>query len=173
MRKITLELIIVFFLWANVIASLITIRTFDARFTLGGILLAIVTILLVLEKKKSGLLLLIFILLIGTFNGISFNYALGITLGGLNLIPICLLFGLIRYRRLELLDLVDDWFSSNSEEMEEVALNKVGFFKREFGSLSSEELIGKLNNENLVAEARIAINQILRERDITMNQFLS
>ena len=65
------------------------------------------------------------------------------------------------------------WFGNNSIEITQKQANTIAFYKREFESLSSEELIRKGNDEKLVDEARIAIDQLLKERNANPNNFMS
>ena len=64
--------------------------------------------------------------------------------------------------------LKEKWFGEEPEEVEKAKENRIALYKREFKNLSSEELNRKANDEKLVEEARIAANQILKERNVTL-----
>lgn len=111
--------------------------------------------------------ILVFILTLSTFDVIKFGNAFDARIGIFHLLPLVLLLVLIITRLGELMSLKEKWFGEESEELEKVKENKIAIFKREFQNQSSEELIRRENNYKLVDEAKIAINQILKERNET------
>jgi hypothetical protein len=169
MRKITTEIVIVILLWIFVISSMIYNPRFGVQFIFGIISLTSVSIALLFGNKDLGLGILTFALILSTFNAIKFSEAFEARIGFVMLIPFILLVILIFSRLRELMNLREKWFGAEPAEVEKAKENRVDFFKREFQNLSSEELIRRGKNDKLVDEARMAVDQILNERNITLN----
>lgn len=165
MRKKTSEIIIVTILWIFVIASVIYNPNLRIQSFFGIISITFVSATLILKKDDLSLGVLLFALLLSTFSVIKFGDAFDATIGVFHLFPLILLLVLIFSRFSEIMTLKDKWFGDEPEESEKTKENRITFFKREFQNLSSEELNRKLNVEKLVEEAKIAINQILKERE--------
>lgn len=171
MRKATIEIIIVIILWVYVISSMIFNPHFGVQFIFGIISLTSVSTALVLRKEDLSLGILVFTLILSTFDVVRFSDAFSVSIGFIRLIPFVLLLVLIVTRLRELLNLKDEWFGDEPIEIEKAQENKIAFFKREFQNLSSEELSRRGNSDKLVEEARIAIDQLLKERDMTINNY--
>ncbi|WP_264565076.1 hypothetical protein [Flavobacterium sp. N3904] len=170
MRKITTEIVIVILLWIFVISSLIYNPQFGVQFIFGIVSLTFASAALLFGHKDLGLGILTFALILSTFNAIKFSEAFEAHIGFVMLIPLILLIILIFSRLRELINLREKWFGAEPAEVEKAQENRVNFFRREFQNLSSEELVRRGNNDKLVDEARIAIDQILNERNVTLNK---
>ena len=164
------EKIITFLLWLSIGTSIYFNNTFDIRFIFGIFSLSIISFCLLTKKYDLSLTVLFFTLIISSFNIILFSKAFGANFGPISLLPFLLLIILTFSRRNELLDLKDKWFEVDQIEITKSQENKIEMFKREFQNLSSEELLTRNEKYNLVDEAKIAIDLILKERDST-NKF--
>ena len=169
MRKKTAEIIIVSILWIYVIISMIYNPHFRIQSFFGIISLTFVSTALVLKKDDLSLGVLVFSLTLSTFDAIKFGDAFDARIGVFHLFPLILLLVLIFSRFGALMSLKEKWFDDEPEELEKAKENKIAIFIREFQNLSSEELIRRENNDNLVEEAKIAINQLLKERNVTID----
>jgi hypothetical protein len=167
MRKKKTEILIVTILWIFLIISIIYNPNLRIQSYFGIISLTIVSIALALKKRDMSLGILVFILTLSTFDFIKFGNAFDARIGIFHLLPLVLLLVLIITRLGELMSLKEKWFGEEPEELEKAKENKIAIFKREFQNLSSEELIRRENNYKLVDEAKIAIKQILDERNET------
>jgi hypothetical protein len=136
----------------------------------GIIFLAFVSAALVLKKDDLSLGLLAFLLTLSTFDAVKFGDAFEARIGVFHLFPLILLLVLLFSRFGELLSLKEKWFGDEPEELEKTKENKIALFKREFQDLSSQELAIKEHNEHLVEEAKIAISQILKDRNDTVDR---
>jgi len=165
MRKKTAEITIISILWIYVIISMIYNPHFRIQSFFGIIGLTFVSTALVLKKDDLSLVVLVFSLTLSTFDAIKFGDAFDARIGVFHLFPLILLLVLIFSRLGELISLKEKWFGYEPEELEKAKENKIVIFRREFKNLSSEELIRRENNDNLVEEAKIAISQILKERN--------
>ncbi|MCZ8198669.1 MAG: hypothetical protein O9267_13780 [Flavobacterium sp.] len=170
MRKKKAEIIIVTILWIYVIISMIYNPHFRIQSFFGIISLTFVSTALVLKKDDLSLGVLVFSLTLSTFDAIKYGDAFDARIGIFHLFPLILLIVLIFTRFSELMDLKEKWFGGEPEELEKAKENKIALFTREFKNLSSEELIKRENTNNLVEEAKIAISQILKERNVTIDK---
>ena len=168
MRKTTTIVLIIIVLWISVLISIIRNPQFGVQFIFGCIGLIVSSTTLLMRKKDLSLGILIFALFLSTFNVIIFNESFSIKFGFISLIPFLLLVTLIFSNFGELIDLREKWFGVETVEVERSQLNKIAFYKREFQNLSSEELIKIENDNKITKEARIAVKQLLSERDNTM-----
>ena len=169
MRKITTEIVIVILLWIYVISSMIYNPHFGVEFIFGIISLTFVSTALLLKKEDISLGILLFALILSTFDVVKFSDAFSVSIGFIHIISFILLLVLTFSRLRELLHLKEKWLGDEPTEIEKVQENKIAFFKREFQNLSSEELIRRGNNDKLVEEARMAIEKLLNEMEITTN----
>lgn len=166
MRKIKTEIIIVTILWIFLIVSIIYNSNLRIQSFFGIISLIFVSTALVLKKRDISLGILVFTLTLSTFDVIKFGNAFDARIGIFHLFPLVLLSALIFSKFSELMNLREKWFGEEPAELEKVKENKISIFKGEFQNLSSKELINRLHNYQLVDEAKIAINQILKERNV-------
>jgi hypothetical protein len=166
MRKAITEKIITSILLISVIVSILRYKVFDITFLFGTISVITITVLLIRKKNDLSLAILFFSLILSTFNIFIFNTVYAFYINGFNAFPLLLLFILIFSRWKELLDLKYKWSSVEPIEITKSYENKIAIFKREFQNLSSEELIMRHKNYKLVEEAKIAIDLILKERDV-------
>ncbi|HEU4789598.1 MAG TPA: hypothetical protein VFS71_07945 [Flavobacterium sp.] len=169
MRKTTTEITIVMILWVSIIISIIRNPSFGPQFIFGIISVVTVSTALLLRKKDLSLGILTFALILSTFNAVKFSEAFSLSMGFVQLIPFILLLFVVFSRFVELMNLKEKWFGDDPTEIEKAQENKIAFFKREFQNLPSEELIRRGNNDKLVEEARMAIDKLLNEREITTN----
>lgn len=169
MRKNTAEIIIASILWIFFTTSMIYNPNFRIQSIFGIISLTFISTALIFKKNDLSLGVLVFSLALSTFDVIKFGNAFDARIGVFHLFPLILLLFLIFSRFGELISLKEKWIDENPEELEKIKENKVAIFKREFQNLSSEELIRRENNNNLVGEAKIAISQILKERNVTID----
>ena len=169
MRKAKTEIIILIILWISIISSVILNPQFRVPFLFGILSATIVSTTLLLGKKEESLGILIFTLVLSSFNAVNFSEAFGASIWFLSLFPFVLLVVLFFFRISELMDLKEKWFGVDPTEVGKAQENRVAFYKREFQNLSSEELVRKNKNDKLVDEARIAVDQILNDRNITLN----
>jgi hypothetical protein len=167
MRKTTAEITIVSILWLCIFTSIFLKKDFEIRFVFGIVSLLGVTTCLIFKKNDWALSFLIFVLSLSVFDVVRFSAAFGVFVGRISVFPFSLLIALLISIRNQILDLKDKWFAVEPQEIENSRINKIALFKREFQSLSSDELIRKANNDKLVDEAKTAIQQILSERDMT------
>ena len=165
MRKNKTEILIVTILWIFLITSVIYNPNLRIQSIFGIISLVIISTSLALKKRDISLGILVFTLILSTFDVIKFGNAFDARIGIFHLLPLVLLSVLIFSRLGELISLREKWFGEEPAELEKVKENKIAIFKREFQNQSSEELISRVNNYQLVDEAKIAINQILNERN--------
>lgn len=168
MRKKTTEIIIVTILWTFVIISMVYNPYFRIQSFFGIISLTIISTALLFKRNDLSLGLLVFTLVLSTFNAVKFGDAFDLQIGVFHLFPLILLLVLIFSRLGELMSLREKWFGDEPGEVEKAQENKIAIYKREFQSLSSEELIRKEKNDMLVEEAKIAIQQLLKERDMAL-----
>lgn len=168
MRKTTTEITIAIILLICVITSIIFNPRFGVPFIFGIIGMVSVFVSLLLRKKSLALGILIFVLLLSTFNLVKFTEAFGCSFGFLSLVPLFLLIALFISRKDEIIGLAEGWLGEDGIEISKSQEDRIAFYKREFENLSSEELVRRGNNEKLVEEARIAIDRLLKERDMTM-----
>jgi signal transduction histidine kinase len=166
MRKATTEILILTILWIIAIISIARNPQFRPQFIFGLISLTSISIALILRKKDLSLGILAFTLFLSIFDAIKFSEAFAGHIGFVSLIPFVLLLFLVFSRLPELLILKDNWFGDEPKEVEKGKENKVAIFKREFQKLSSEELLKKINNDKIVEEAKIAVEEILTERNV-------
>ena len=169
MRKNNAEIIIASILWIFFTTSMIYNPHFRIQSIFGIISLTFISTALIFKKNDLSLGVLVFSLALSTFDVIKFGNAFDARIGVFHLFPLILLLFLIFSRFGELISLKEKWIDENPEELEKIKENKVAIFKREFQNLSSEELIRRENNNNLVGEAKIAISQILKERNVTID----
>ena len=170
MGKKTVEIIIVTILWIYVIISMIYNPHFRIQSLFGIISLTFVSTAIALKKDDLSLGVLVFSLTLSTFDAIKYGDAFDVRIGIFHLFPLILLFVLIFTKFGELMSLKEKWFRDEPKEMEKAKENKIALFIREFKNLSSEELIKRENTNNLVEEAKIAISQILKERNVTIDK---
>ncbi len=168
MRKTTTTVLTIIILWISILTSIVRNPQFGVQFIFGCISLISASTTLLLRRKDLSLGILTFALFLSTFNVIIFNESLSLKFGFISLIPFLLLLILIFSNFGELIDLREKWFGVETVEIEKSQLNKIAFYKREFQNLSSEELLRRENEDRITEEARIAIKQLLSERDNTM-----
>lgn len=168
-RKV--EIIITAILWISAAISIYFNNIMDIRFLFGIITLATVTVFLFIKKYNYSLIILFFSLLLATFDVLLFNLAFGMHFGVINVIPFVLLIVLTLFRKDEFLDFAEEWLDLNQDENDKAKEGKIDYFKQKFQDFSTRELIHRLENIELVAEAKIAIEIILSERDMT-NKFV-
>jgi hypothetical protein len=166
MRKAKTEIIILIILWISIVSSVIINPQFRVPFIFGILSATIVSTTLLLRKKDASLGILTFALILSSFNAVNFSEAFGASFWFLSLFPFLLLIVLFFSRISELMELKEKWFGAEQTEVGKAEENKIAFYKREFQNLSSEELIRRGNNDKLVKEAKIAIDQLLKEKDI-------
>ena len=147
--------------------------SFSVEFIFGISSLIIISSALLFRKKELSLGMLLFALILSTFNALKFSEAFRLSFGFISLIPLILLIVLISFKLKELMHLGEKWFGAEPNELEKKHEDRIAFYKREFQNLSSEELIRRGNNDKLIEEARIAIDQLLKERQITMDSFMN
>ena len=164
MRKATTETLILTILWIIVIISITRNPQFRPQFIFGLISLTSISIALIIRKKDLSLGILAFSLLLSTFDAIKFSETFSVHFGFISLIPFTLLLILVFSRFSELMILKDNWFGEDATEVEKV--NKIAIFKREFQKLSSEKLLKKMSDDKMVEEAKVAIKEILTERNV-------
>ena len=166
MRKATTETLILTILWIIVIISITRNPQFRPQFIFGLISLTSISIALIIRKKDLSLGILTFSLLLSTFDAIKFSEAFSVHFSFFSLIPFSLLLILVFSRFSELMILKDNWFGEDATEVEKVKVNKIAIFKREFQKLSSEKLLKKMSDDKMVEEAKVAIKEILTERNM-------
>ena len=169
MRKTTTETVIVIILWPSIIISIIRNPYFGLQFIFGIISVMTVSTALLFKKKDLSLGILAFTLILSTFNVVKFSEAFSLSMGFVQLMPLIFLLVLFFSRFGELINLKEKWFGIEPIEVGKAGESRISFYKREFQNLSSEELIRRGNNDKLVNEARIAIDQILNERNTKLN----
>ena len=163
MQNKVLEIVIICFLWLSVILSFILNLDYDLPFAFGILSLLIVSITLG-KYYKLSLQLLLLLLLLSMFNVVKFSIAFGVKFGSLNLISTFLL-AIIIVKRFDVIRAVMGSSSiekSNNEE--ERRRSSVEFFKRQFSNLSVQKLEEKFRDDDLVEEAKQAVELLLNEK---------
>ena len=152
----------------SIIQVMVTNYTFDYRHYIGLTLLLISTILFFTNRKIYKYVFGI-TLIIGTFNLIAFStYIIGINLIfiPIQIIPCAILiFYSIIYRK-QLVELYFRITQKDEKEEQEYFNVKKESFKRKFADLNNSEIEKKLN-QDLVPEAKKALNEIKSERGKT------
>jgi hypothetical protein len=160
MRKIKIEIIVVAILWINVIYSIVTNHYVANDFWLGIIGLIIATLCLQkFQKFASYFLMLLLLLSIAQLIAFSSTiYLIGMFGVGVNILSL-ILFSILVYKRK---NMINEFLEKDSEEIQENT--KINLFKKEFQKLSDSELENKINNDQLVKDAKDAIIELLNER---------
>ncbi|OIQ21455.1 MAG: hypothetical protein BM557_04175 [Flavobacterium sp. MedPE-SWcel] len=158
-----LEIVIICLLWVSVILSFVLILDYDIQFAVG--ILGLLIVSLTLKKYyKLSIQLLLLLLLLSVFEIVKFSIAFGVKFGSVNLISMFLL-GMIIVKRLDVIRAVMRSSSierGNNEK--ERRRSSVEFFKRQFSNLSVQKLEGKLRDDDLVEEAKQAVELLLNEK---------
>ena len=72
------------------------------------------------------------------------------------------MFSILLYKRREkIFQLKEKWFEADSDEIEKRKVSKVDFFKLQFENICGSEMERKLNNDQLVEEARTALIELI------------
>ncbi|WP_390453713.1 hypothetical protein [Chryseobacterium sp. Alg-005] len=157
------EILIITFLWLNILFSFINIPYSDIFLNLGIAGLILVSVLYIFRPQLSTILL-IFLLAIGIINLVSFNNASHIRFMGFNIVNF-LLFVILVYKKGEMIsDLREKWLETTKEEIADRRSSQIEIFKKRFENLDDESLKDKLQKGNITDEAKQAIRQILIER---------
>lgn len=157
------EILIIAFLWLNIIYSFINIPYSDVFLNLGIAGLTIVSGLYKFRPQLS-IIALIFLLAIGIINLISFNNASHIRFMGLNMVNLLLLAILVYKKEDMISDIREKWFGTTRMDIIDRRNSQVGILKKRFDNLDEETLKNKLQQENITSEAKQAIREILIER---------
>lgn len=157
------EILIIIFLWMNIIVSFINLPRAEIFMVAGIIGLTIVTVLFKPNNELSIFILTI-LLGLGIINLISFNDSIQVNFMGFINIVNFLLFIILVYKKWDTLSSLNEkWFGTPKEVFMERRKNQIQFFKHRFRDLSDDKLKDKLNEE-IVDEAKKAIQEILQER---------
>lgn len=161
MKKIKIELVIITFLWLNVIYSLLFYFKFPINFILGiaGLLF---TSILYFKNNKYSTLSLLFILFFGLISLMSFNASFSINFMGFINIPTLIILPIFIYKRWNFFE--DEYFSKSKESYQKEAESNLNFFLKKFEYLSQEELKDKISNKHLTIEARKAAEILLNNQ---------
>ncbi|MBB4805680.1 hypothetical protein HNP38_000952 [Chryseobacterium defluvii] len=158
------EVLIILFLWLNIIFSFITVPYSNLFLNIGIAGLAIVSVLYKFRPRLSTIIL-IFLLGIGVFNIASFNNAFQINFAHINIINLLLL-SILAYKKRDIISgLKEKWFGTTKEEISERRNSQIDFFRTRFKDLNDDELKRKLQ-ENISDKAKNAIRKILIERKL-------
>lgn len=161
MKKYNIELIIIIFLWLNVIYSIINYFNFPILFLAGILSLIIITFLYFKNLKISKTALLI-ILFLGLISILNFNVAFDFNFIGFINIPILIFLSIFIYRRFNFFE--EEYFSKSAESYEREKDSNLNFFLKKFENLSKEELEDKISNKDLTIEARKAAETLLNKK---------
>jgi heme exporter protein D len=174
------ELIILIILWVSSLTTYsIALLNNYILYTsdyLGLIGLTIVSIISFLKPEKA-LGSVMILLILGTFNLLSFVYFFNIvmTFGfsilvtpGIQLISLVLLTVLTIKKRKKVTELYRKTFGQTKEEREQTKLSAKNRFKSRFEKLTDKEIDSKLE-QDLVSEAIEALNEIKKERKTPYN----
>lgn len=164
-----------------------TIITFGLALILGyritynqyaGILAILITSYFFFTGSDKTLGSLFIILVLGTFNILSFGYFIdaAITFGvskanieingpGIQLYSLILLIVLFRKRKDELKALYRKYYGQTNEDYQKVRVTMGDRFREKFESLSDSEVLERLEHD-LVPEARKALQDIKKQRGI-------
>jgi len=108
--------------------------------------------------------LLFLILLLSILSVVSFSHSFYVRFMIFN-IPSLLLFSILFFTQSQkIFGLKEKWFSEDEEEIENYKIKKINLFKTQFQNLSESALKRKLEEENLVEEAKVAIFEILNAK---------
>lgn len=172
------EIIILYVLWILMISTYLIAKgnnyILSTENYIGRIALIIGTIIIIFKSKKSVDVFLI-LLLLGTFGLCSYSYFIDVKISfSLKLLkPLSINFELKSLILLIILTVkkkskvgifYKKYFKKSEEEKELTKLNMVNRFKLKFEKLSDKEIEQKLN-QNLVEEAKVALNQLKEERN--------
>lgn len=161
MKKYEIELIIIVFLWLNIIYSIIFCFDFPILFIAGILSLMVVTLLYFKNLKISKTVLFI-VLTLGLISVLNFNVAFDFNLMGLINIPILIFLSIFIYRRFNFFE--EEYFSKSAESYNKQSESNLNFFIKKFENLSKEELEEKIENKDLTIEARKAAEIILKTK---------
>ncbi len=166
MRRIKSELIVILLLWFYAIYSLLSVAYIDTQFTIGLVGLAIST-LLIARFSKVVFYLLSLLLLLSLFKLVTFSqhrFYVGINSLRIDLVSIILLIYLCVKRR----NIIRKWFAEDEEsikEKEDAKKRKILMFKKEFQNYPLNEIVKKLEADNLIIEARKALEELKNEKE--------
>ncbi|QBN19405.1 hypothetical protein [Flavobacterium nackdongense] len=107
------------------------------------------------------------ILILGVLTGIQFvPFQFSIQLGFIKfeVVPTIFLVLFLFLNRGRVVDILQDWFKTPTEEIEKRSLSKYESFKKDFQNLSDQEIEHRLN-QHLVPEARKALIEIKEVRN--------
>jgi len=136
---------------------------FNVQFIFGIVGLLLVT---VTYKKFPEFSFGIFalLLLLSIFNVVTFSYAFGVNFGIFS-IPSILLFAVLFFTQMEkFFELKRNWSGNDDEDLENKLNSKIQIYKNQFQNLSEGELHRKLENDQLVEDAKIAVVELLHEK---------
>ncbi|MGH2665341.1 hypothetical protein [Flavobacterium sp.] len=160
MNRIKVEFVVILFLSIYAISSFFSIQYISLPFAIGiaGLL---ISVFLVYRFYKYSFYFLSLLLIFAIPNLVTFSqtkFYAGIGSFGINIIPTLLLFYLCVKRRKVIAELFTD-----HDEIEKVESRnrKILMFKNEFKSYSQDEIRRKLQNDDLVDEAKSALNELL------------
>jgi hypothetical protein len=107
------------------------------------------------------------LLILGVFNIIQFvpfGFGIYFILFPFEVLPTFFLLLFIYINKSQVLDLIQDWFTTSEEEKIKSSNSKYESFKNDFQKLSDSEIENRLN-QNIVSEARKALMEIKEERN--------
>jgi hypothetical protein len=96
---------------------------------------------------------------------VPFGFTIQIGFIKFELIPTIFFILFLYLNRSQVLDILQDWFTTSDEEKEKSSQSKHQSFKKDFQYLSDIEIENRLN-QVLVPEARKALIEIIEERSL-------
>lgn len=159
-KKLKIEIAIIILLWISITVSVIFNPHFSLQFILG-ILGAVTATVSLRYYNKFTTVIVVLILAFLSFGLIVVSTVFDVMFGSVRIIPFLLLLmlSLVRYHELK------ELFTGNDKAVENLSENSnVDFFRKQFKNLSLKQIQSKLDNENIVPDAKIALKELLEEK---------
>ncbi|MBY8962747.1 hypothetical protein KJK34_08290 [Flavobacterium sp. D11R37] len=159
-KRLKIEIALIILLWISITFSVIFNPHYSLQFILG-ILGAVTATVSLRYYNKFTIVIVVLILALLSFGLIVVSTVFDIMFGSVSIIPFLLLLMLLLVRYHELKEL----FTGNDKAVENLSENSnVDFFRKQFKNLSLKQIQSKLDNENIVPDAKIALKELLEEK---------
>ncbi|WP_297333472.1 hypothetical protein, partial [Flavobacterium sp.] len=151
---------VIILLCISITFSVIFNPHYSLQFILG-ILGAVTATVSLGYYNKFTAVIVVLILAFLSFGLIVVSTVFDVMFGSVRIIPFLLLLmlSLVRYHELK------ELFTGNDKAVENLSENSnVDFFRKQFKNLSLKEIQSKLDNENIVPDAKIVLKELLEEK---------
>jgi hypothetical protein len=153
------EIAVIILLWISITASVIFNPDFSIQFLLAMVGTMAATVALKYQSKLATAILT-FVLGLSTIGLIVPSTVFEIAFGPVKLIPLFLFLLLLSMRYHVLKGMLMD----RDAHIESLPRSNIAFFKKQFESLSFKEIQSRLDNENIVPDAKTALMELLEEK---------